>query len=178
LALADQVPVHLDPAVVDLLEMIDAAEEGRLARARRADHTNGLALRDVQRDALQHLEPAEALADVDGADAEVVRAHRAPLPQAATGVHAAAIRSRQDSSSPRSDTASFRSIHAWITLQIAVSTRYQNATLRKYSTGLNVCESPISAFWKSSVTPMKATSDVVLIMLLNSLPSGGTIPRA
>jgi len=28
---SDQVPVHLDPAAVDLLEMVDAAQEGRLA---------------------------------------------------------------------------------------------------------------------------------------------------
>jgi hypothetical protein len=30
LAVADQVPVDLDPAAVDLLEVVDAADEGRL----------------------------------------------------------------------------------------------------------------------------------------------------
>ena len=56
-----------------------------------------------------------------------------------------------------------------------MSTRYQNATARKYSTGLKVVEYRISASPNNSVTPMKKIKDEVFIMLLNSLPSGGTM---
>ena len=62
--------------------------------------------------------------------------------------------------------------------QIVVNSRYQTATAAKYSTGLNVCEYPISAFPHSSTTPMKNSSEVVLSMLLNSFPSGGTMTLA
>ena len=50
------------------------------------------------------------------------------------------IRCAQPSSSARSLAPSFRSICTWISVQIVVSTRYQNATAMKYSTGLNVTE--------------------------------------
>ena len=36
LAVADQVAVHVDPAALDLLEVVDAADEGRLAASRTA----------------------------------------------------------------------------------------------------------------------------------------------
>src|SRR5206468_11629426 len=61
---ADQVAVHLDATGIDLLEMVDAANEGRLPGSRRADDADDLARLDVERDALQHLQPAEALDDV------------------------------------------------------------------------------------------------------------------
>ena len=76
LAVADQVAVHLDPAAVDLLEVVDAADEGRLAGAGRPDDADRLALRDLERDALQHLEPAEALVDVLGVHDEPSRHRR------------------------------------------------------------------------------------------------------
>ena len=66
LAVADQIAVDIQPARIDLLEMVDAAQERRLARARRADHAQHLALADLQRDALEHLQGAEALADLLG----------------------------------------------------------------------------------------------------------------
>ncbi len=70
-------------------------------------------LPDFERDALQHLEPAEALVDVGRPDDDVgwdsLSGHRAP--HAPTeGFQAAASRSLKLSSSPRSETASFRSI--------------------------------------------------------------------
>ena len=49
-------------------------------------------------------------------------------------------RSRKLSSSPRSLAASLRSIAAWMNVHTVVSTRYQNATPRKYSTGWNEFE--------------------------------------
>src|SRR6185437_3403133 len=66
LPVADQVAVDLDPAGVDLLEVIDAADECRLAGAGRPDDADGLAIRHLERDALQHVEPAETLVDVLG----------------------------------------------------------------------------------------------------------------
>ena len=47
-----------------LLKEVHAAEEGRLAAARRADHHHDLALADLGRNALQHLEIPEALLEV------------------------------------------------------------------------------------------------------------------
>jgi len=48
--------------------MIDAAKERALAGAARADHADDLAAMNVERDALQHLERAEALVEFDDAD--------------------------------------------------------------------------------------------------------------
>src|SRR5205085_11149056 len=106
-AVADQVAVHLDAAAVELLQVVDTAEERRLARARWSDHADRLARIDVERHALQHLELAEALPHLHRADDRAaVRVHRAPRPHAATGIHAATSRSRNVSSSPRSEAAS------------------------------------------------------------------------
>ena len=68
LAVADQVAVHEDPAALDLLEMVDAADERGLARAGRPDDDDDLAPRDRQRDPLEHLEPAERFLDVGRLD--------------------------------------------------------------------------------------------------------------
>ena len=53
LAVADEVPVHEDPARLDLLEMVDAADERRLARAGRPDDDDHLLPLDRHRDALE-----------------------------------------------------------------------------------------------------------------------------
>src|SRR5690242_7605699 len=139
LPVSDQVVVHRDRPGVDLLQVVDAADERRLAGAGCADDADGFALRHGERNALQHLEPAEALVYVDRFHHCVGR-HRAPRAQAPTGVHAATSRSRKLSSSPRSLAASLRSIAAWMNVHTVVSTRYQNATARKYSTGWNEFE--------------------------------------
>src|SRR5207237_9251696 len=66
LAVTDQVAVHLDPAGVDLLEVVDAADERRLARPGRADDAYDLARFHFQRNALQHILPALALTVASG----------------------------------------------------------------------------------------------------------------
>ena len=137
LAVADQLAVDLDPPAVDLLEVVDAADERRLARARRADDADGLALRDVERDALQHLEPAEALVRRPRS-ARPARSRPPPVAhreRVAEPLARASVPPRR-----RSLAASLRSIRAWTSVQIVVSSRYQTATAAKYSTGLNVCE--------------------------------------
>jgi hypothetical protein len=68
LAIADEPPVDPQAARVDLLEVVDAAQERRLPRAGRPEHAHDLARRDLQRDAAQDLEPAEALVDGLGLD--------------------------------------------------------------------------------------------------------------
>ena len=56
-----------DPAGVDGLEQVDAAQEGRLARARGADQADDLVLGEREVDAAEHLELAERLVDaLDG----------------------------------------------------------------------------------------------------------------
>src|SRR5581483_11268811 len=137
LAVADQLAVHGDPAPVHLLEVVDAADERRLAGPGRADDADGLALPDVEGDALQHLEPAEALVHLLRPHDDI--GHRALL-HADTGFQTAWTRSKNESSSPRSLAASLRSIAAWMNVHTVVSTRYQNATPRKYSTGWNEFE--------------------------------------
>src|SRR3954467_2949438 len=68
LAVADELPVDTETAGVDLLQMVDAAQERRLARARRPEEAHHLAGGDLERDALEHLEPPEALVDALGLD--------------------------------------------------------------------------------------------------------------
>src|SRR5215510_7871809 len=51
-----------------LLQAIEAAQQGRLARARRADHEDELALGHAEVDALQHVQMAEVLVDAAGVD--------------------------------------------------------------------------------------------------------------
>src|SRR5207244_2698930 len=68
---ADEVAVDFDAATVDLLKMVDTAQEGRLAGARGADDTDDLLLAHVQGDAIQHLVPAKVLVDVHRADDQI-----------------------------------------------------------------------------------------------------------
>ena len=79
LPVADELPVDREAAGVDLLEVIDAAQERRLARARRAEHAHHLAALDLERDPLQDLELAEALVHALGLD------HRLAHPVSVTG---------------------------------------------------------------------------------------------
>ena len=53
LPVADQLAVDVQPAGVDLLQVVDAPQEGRLAGAGRADQAEDLARRDLQVDALE-----------------------------------------------------------------------------------------------------------------------------
>ncbi len=145
LAVADQVAVHLDPAGVDLLEVVDAAQEGRLPGAGRADHADDLAAAHLEVDALQHLEPAEALVDVGRADDRVggtptvgTSALRAPMPARRPrlrqplpeGELLAALADREPALDLRLDERPDASSAA----------RYQIATAPKNSTGWNVVE--------------------------------------
>src|SRR5262249_43104653 len=50
-----------EPPGVDLLEVVDAADERRLARPGRPDETDDLAGLHLERHSLQDLEPAEVL---------------------------------------------------------------------------------------------------------------------
>ena len=91
-AVADELAVDPEPAGVDLLQVVDAAQERRLARAGGPDEAHHLARRDLEVDALQHLEPAEALAHRLGLDHRLAhRARAAPLvAERAAGCAAAA----------------------------------------------------------------------------------------
>jgi hypothetical protein len=68
LAVADQLAVDGDEAFVDAFEMIDRAQQGRLARAGLADDRGDAARPQRQADIVEHLERAEALRDVADAD--------------------------------------------------------------------------------------------------------------
>src|SRR6218665_3452043 len=63
----DQFTAHAERAGGHGFELVDAAQKGPLARAWRADDAQHLAGADIDRDALERLERAEALAHIDGA---------------------------------------------------------------------------------------------------------------
>jgi hypothetical protein len=71
LALADQLAVDVDAAGARLLEIVDAAQQGGLARAARADDRDDLAAGHIEVDAGQHLEREEALVQVDDAQQRI-----------------------------------------------------------------------------------------------------------
>src|SRR5262249_10301515 len=74
---ADEPAVDPELAAVDLLEVVDAAQERRLAGARRAEDAHHLAGLYLEGRALAHLEPAEAFV-----------ARRGPDHRLGRGVHA------------------------------------------------------------------------------------------
>ena len=61
LAVADELAVDEQAARIDLLEVVDAAKERALARARRAEQADDLARADLEVDALEYLVSAEGL---------------------------------------------------------------------------------------------------------------------
>ena len=65
---ADLDAVHLDRALVVRFQQIDAAEQGRLAAARRADDHDHFALVHVEVDAVQDAVGAKRLLDVADAN--------------------------------------------------------------------------------------------------------------
>ena len=67
--------VHNDLAAVDLLQVIQAPQEGGLSAARRADDDHHLALVDVRGDAPQHLQFVEALFQILNMDLNVTLVH-------------------------------------------------------------------------------------------------------
>ena len=64
-----------DPAALDRLQEVDAAEERRLPRARGADQADDLVLGEREVDAAQHFVAPEALVDVLEGKRRTVRAH-------------------------------------------------------------------------------------------------------
>ena len=65
---ADALAVDPDLAAGRALEKIHAAQQGRLARAAGSDDGDALALGELEVDALQHFQGAEALMQIDDAD--------------------------------------------------------------------------------------------------------------
>ena len=70
-------PREHDPARVDGLEEVDAAEERRLTRAGRADQAHDLVLGEREVDPAQHLELAERLAHALELERGAAAVHRA-----------------------------------------------------------------------------------------------------
>ena len=64
LPVPDEHAVDVQPPGVDLLEVVDAAQQRRLARAGRPDQAEHLALLHLEVDAVEHPQAAEALADL------------------------------------------------------------------------------------------------------------------
>ena len=81
LLVASELAVDPDAPGLDVLELVDAPQEGRLARAGGAEQADDLTLGDVDVDALEHLVAAERLVDVDRVHERHGR-HQAPFPSA------------------------------------------------------------------------------------------------
>jgi hypothetical protein len=79
LPVADQLAVDVEPAGVDLLQVVDAPQERRLAGAGGADEAEDLALLDLEVDALEDLDVAEGLVDALGLHHGVGGHHAAPF---------------------------------------------------------------------------------------------------
>src|SRR6516162_7575745 len=73
-AIADRLAVDRDRPALVLLEQVDAAQQGCLARTARTDHDHDLSWADRERNVAQHLDRAKAL--VQARDLE----HRVLLP--------------------------------------------------------------------------------------------------
>ena len=68
LPVSDELAIHREASAVDLLEVVDAAKQCRLARPGRAEQDHHFAGHDLQSDALEHLQSAEALVHGLGLD--------------------------------------------------------------------------------------------------------------
>ncbi len=93
LDVADQLAVDVQPPGVDLLEMVDAAQEGGLARTRRSDQAHHLAGLHAQGDTAQNVERTEALVDVLGINHG---RHLASLSKLSSSASASACSCRSD----------------------------------------------------------------------------------
>src|SRR5690606_7873953 len=174
---ADQLPVHPDPAGVDLLQVVDAAQQRGLAGAGRSDDDGHLAGADVQVDAFEHLQGAEPLVDLLDPDQVLARAH-ALTPQAPPcprPIAPSLTRARLVESRPR---ANRRSMKYWPIISKLVRARYHRHAPTNMGNSLKV-RAPIAWVWNHSslVTGTYATSAVSFSMAMVSLPVGGMMGR-
>ena len=110
--------VDHDVAALVLLEPVDAADHGRLARPRRPAHDDLLALPDVQIDVLEHVELAEPLVHAPQHDHRRVvlarRHHRSPSAcgRCSGGAPAACCNATSRNRKSRTRTPQIRSLRA------------------------------------------------------------------
>ena len=119
--IADQFARDPDLPIVNGLQMVDTAQQGGLAAAAGAQKTDDFARIHAQRDALQDLQIAEALADILYFDQRHQPCSPASVPSAG---------SLPDLRWPRPKR---RSIAFWIMVRSAVSSRYQMLTTNSTS---------------------------------------------
>ncbi len=146
LLVADQVAVHANPPAVDLLEVVDASQERRLAGARRTDHADHFTATDRQRGASEHVQAPESLLHIDclhddlgGCDGrapdgiEQIAGGWGRRPNHDTRAGDRTLNSRAISPGPESTASPLpnrRSIQPCTIPQRVVSSRYQTAAAR------------------------------------------------
>src|SRR4051794_7221954 len=179
LPVADEMAVHPEPTGVDLLQVVDAAQERRLARPGGADHAHHLAGRDLQIDPLQHVDVPEGLAHALGphhgrAGTGLQHVGQCSLP---TDSASRAARCARVSRAPNPRLNRF-SRKYWPTISRLVSARYQRIEATAIGMIWKV-RLPIALSWKLSslVTGTAISSDVSLSIAMVSLPVGGMITR-
>src|SRR4029077_11238306 len=146
-----------DSPRLDWLEQIDAAQERRLAGARRTDQADDLVLADIEVDPPQHLELAEGLV-------EALDQKRTAGGRAHTNLPAwCRLRSRATSQSVKRASG------------IVINTNSVAAT--RYGVKLNVADWSICACLNASTTPRVPTRAVSFCSPMKSLRSGGITRR-
>src|SRR4051812_13848617 len=77
--LADQRAVDIDLSRTRFFQVVDASQQGRLARTARSEDRDFLAAKDSEIDAAQNLELPEALAQVDNAEEGLLTCRSRPF---------------------------------------------------------------------------------------------------
>ena len=102
----DLLAVHPDPARGRRIEHVQAAQEGRLARAAGAEDRDHVVVARLERDALQDLHRAEGLVDVLGPQDELLRSCGCPPAQDRPEERLAVCRESGDSAAARTGARS------------------------------------------------------------------------
>ena len=160
----DLVAVEHDPTGVDRLEQVDAAEQGRLARARGADEADDLVLGDRQVDPAQDLDAAERLVEALDPD----RGGRVP---AVAGARSASPGARGAAPPVARDE------HVGQPGQRDRDDQEEHDAVTMYGVKLNEPACRIWDWRKISTTPMNDTSTVSFWRPMKSFSSGGMTRR-
>ena len=153
-----------DPARLDRLEEVDAAQKRRLARAGRPDQADDLVLVDLEVDPAQHLELAEGLVHAFDAECE-------------GGSSAVACRDGAHASLPACCRFRSRAISQSVNRASGIVISTNSVAATRYGVPLNVADWSICACLNASTTPSVPTRAVSFCRPMKSFRSGGITRR-
>eukprot|EP01022_Parablepharisma_sp_SALTPOND_P021562 TRINITY_DN427_c3_g1_i1.p1 TRINITY_DN427_c3_g1~~TRINITY_DN427_c3_g1_i1.p1 ORF type:complete len:882 (+),score=278.44 TRINITY_DN427_c3_g1_i1:1771-4416(+) len=164
-AIAQQFTADPDGTAVDAFQLVDAAQEGTLARAGGTDDAGHRAGLDLQVHALERVEAAIVFMDLMGHDHGTV--HHCPPCTPAARVRTLGRRSRANS----------RSRKCWPMENTVTTARYQTVATISSSITRALAKQMVWALCRISENWITLATEVSLIMLITSLPTGGMITR-